>query len=99
MSFNISALNSFYNARLDGENALANLGEDNTIVKKNDYYGGIRRIFRSSSTKAANNAVRAELLRSLGQAFELDGVSEKDGKLFSPRTSCSAWRKNSVAES
>ena len=81
MSFNISALDSFRVARLDGENAIANLGEDNTIVKKNDYYGGIGRIFRSSSTKAANNAVRAELLRSLGQAFELDGVSEKDGKL------------------
>jgi hypothetical protein len=81
MSFDVSALNSFRNVNLGGDNAIANLGEGDKVVKKNDYHGGIGRIFRSGSTKAANNAVRAELLRSLGKAFGLEGVSERDGKL------------------
>ena len=81
MSFNISALDAFRNANLGGENAIANLGQGDKIVKKNDYHGGIGRLFRSGTTKAANNAVRTELLRSLGNAFDLKGVSEKDGKV------------------
>ena len=81
MSGEMAALNSFRNVNLGGDNAIANLGEGDQVVKKNNYHGGIGRIFRAGSTKAANNAVRAELLRSLGNAFGIGGVSEKDGKL------------------
>ena len=81
MSFDVSALNSFRNVTLGGDNAIANLGAGDKVVKKNDYHGGIGKIFRSGSTKAANNAIRTELLRSLGKAFGLEGVSERDGKL------------------
>ena len=81
MSFNISALDTFRNVNLGGENAIANLGEGDKIFKKNDYYGSIGKIFRGGTTKAANNAIRTELLRSLGKAFDLAGMSEKDGKV------------------
>ena len=47
MSFDISALNSFRNINLGGDNAIANLGEGDQVVKKNNYHGGIGRIFRS----------------------------------------------------
>lgn len=81
MSFDVSALNSFRNVNLGGDTAIANLGDGDKVVKKNNYHGGIGRIFRSGSTKAANNAVRAELLRSLGSAFGIGGVTEQDGKV------------------
>ena len=74
MSFNISALDTFRNVNLGGENAIANLGQGDKVVKKNDYHGAIGAMFRGKETKAANNAVRAELLRSLGNAFGFEGV-------------------------
>ena len=79
MSFDITALNAFRNVNLGGDKAIANLGEGDKVVKKNDYYGPIGKIFRGGAAKAANNAVRTELLRSLGNAFGLSGMSEKDG--------------------
>lgn len=79
MSFDVTALNAFRNADLGGEKAIANLGQDDKIVKKNDYYGPIGKIFRGGAAKAANNAIRTELLRSLGKAFGLSGMSEKNG--------------------
>ena len=36
--------------------------------------------FRAPSTKDRNNAVRTELLKVLGQAFNIEGVTERDGK-------------------
>ena len=76
MQFNITALDGFRKANLQGEKAIANVGENNTITQKNSYYGGIGRIFRKSATEAANNAARTELLKSLGNAFGLEGISE-----------------------
>ena len=78
MSFDITALNAFRNAGLGGEKAIANLGQGDKVVKKNDYYGPIGKIFRGGTAKAANNAVRTELLRSLGNAFGLEGVGRND---------------------
>ena len=78
MSFDITALNAFRNANLVGENAIANLGEGDKVVKKNDYHGAIGAIFRGKKTEAANNAVRTELLRSLGNAFGLEGVGRNE---------------------
>ena len=76
MQFNITALDGFRKANLQGEKAIANVGENNTIIQKNSYHGGIGRIFRKSATEAANNAARTELLKSLGNAFGLEGMSE-----------------------
>ena len=81
MSFDISALNAFRNAKLVGEDAIARIGLDNSITQKGSYYGGIGRVIRLGKAQTANNAVRAELLRSLGNAFGLDGITEKGGKL------------------
>ena len=67
-------------ANLGGDNAIANLGGDNAIAKKNNYHGSPGKVFRAGSTKAANNAVRAELLRSLGNTFGFSGMSEANGK-------------------
>ena len=35
--------------------------------------------FRAPSTKERNNAVRTELLKALGRAFDLSGFSEVNG--------------------
>ncbi len=74
MSFNLSALDPFRNANLAGETAIANVGKDGAVSQKGNYHGALGAIFRSSSTQAANNAARTELLRTLGDAFDLDGV-------------------------
>lgn len=85
INFNPAALDAFRNAQLAGENAIANLqhGSDGTggIRQAGSYKGAFAAMFRSSAERAENNAVRTELLRSLGQAFGLDGMSEKDGKV------------------
>ena len=78
MSFNLSALDTFRNVNLGGADAIANLGEGDKIVKKNDYHGAIGAMFRGRKTEAANNAVRTELLCSLGNAFGLEGVGRND---------------------
>ena len=74
MTFDIKALNAFRHANLQGADAIANFGKDNTVTQKGSYHGALGAIFRVSSTKAANNAARTELLRSLGDAFGLEGV-------------------------
>ena len=78
MSFNLSALDPFRNASLAGGTAIANIGKDGAVVQKNNYHGALGAIFRTSSTKDANNAARTELLRSLGDAFGLEGVGRND---------------------
>ena len=84
MNFKISELSAFSNARLGtSDNAIANVGSDgNKIVRKNTYYTWVGKIFRlSGATKTANNAVRTELLRALGRAFDLEGVgNNSEGK-------------------
>lgn len=80
MPFDIKALNTFSNVNLQKMNAIVNIGEDGKITKKGSYHGKLGRMFRIPSTKAANNAVRTELLRSLGNAFGLEGMGQnKDG--------------------
>ena len=82
MSFKISELNAFSDARLGTSNrAIANVGSGGKIVRNNTYYGFIGKAFRLSGAKAANNAVRTELLRALGKAFDLDGIGNNiEGK-------------------
>ena len=76
MSFKITALSAFSNANLGtSDNAIANVSDNGgKIVRKNTYYGPIGKIFRLSGAKAANNAIRTELLRALGNAFGIEGV-------------------------
>ena len=76
MSFKISELNCFSGAKLGtSDNAIANVsGNGNKIVRKNTYYTWVGKIFRLSGAKAANNAVRTELLLTLGKAFGIEGV-------------------------
>ena len=83
MNFRISELSAFSSAKLGTSgDAIANIGSNgNKIVQKNKYYGFAGKIFRLSGAKAANNAVRTELLRSLGRAFDLEGVgNNSEGK-------------------
>ena len=75
--FNPQALNAFAKFNVGNNNAIANLGEGGNLVQK-DALGFMR--FRLPSTKERNNAVPTELLKALGQAFSIDGVTERDGK-------------------
>ena len=75
--FNPQALNAFAKFNVGNNNGIANLGEGGNLVQK-DALGFMR--FRLPSTKERNNAVRTELLKALGQAFSIDGVTERDGK-------------------
>ena len=85
MNFNISALNTFRNVNLGGENAIANLNGEGGIRKNKELGNFIGKMFRSSTTEANNNAVRTELLKSLGQAFGLEGMTEANGKVMFSR--------------
>ena len=80
IQFNPNALNAFSNVNFDQNDAIANLGEDNSLVQNGNRGLGIFAKIRFSSTKANNNAVRTELLKALGRAFNLDGVGEQGGK-------------------
>lgn len=80
MGFSIKALDNFRNVNFKDADAIVNIGKDNTVTKKNSYHGGVGRVFRRSTTEAANNAARTELLCSLGKAFGLNGMGlNKDG--------------------
>jgi hypothetical protein len=57
MGFSIKALDNFRNASFKDADAIVNIGNDNTVSKKGSYHGAVGRMFRVSSTKAANNAV------------------------------------------
>jgi hypothetical protein len=71
----------FRNVNFGSENAIANLNDGKTKLVKNKELGSIfSRLGRSGAERAQNNAARTELLRSLGRAFGLSGMSESDGK-------------------
>lgn len=80
IQFNPKALSMFSNVDFGNDNAIANLGGDNNLVQKKKLGSVFLRMFRLPSTEARNNAVRTELLKALGNAFSIDGVTERDGK-------------------
>ncbi len=91
VNLNSAALNAFRD--LANRNASNNVDENTILQKDGDGFksGGVwskANIFRSirlSSTKEANNEIRAALLESLGRAFNLEGMGQRDGKCtFSP---------------
>ncbi len=82
IEFNATALNVFRNAQFQDENTVANL-DSKGLKSGGTFHGGniFRRIGRSSEEKRANNEVRTVLLKSLGQAFGISGMEEKNGKV------------------
>ena len=78
--FNPQALDAFAKVNFGADDAIANLGENNSLVQNGNRGLGVFAKIRFTSTKANNNAVRTELLKALGQAFEIDGVTEQGDK-------------------
>lgn len=81
MQIDTNKLAMFRNVNFGSENAIANLNDGKNKLVKNKELGSIfSRLGRSGAEREQNNAARTELLRSLGQAFGLSGMSERDGK-------------------
>ena len=81
MTFDASRISTFSGAQFASANSIAKLDTDGDIKSGGTYHGAMSAIFRTSAAKESNNAVRTELLKSLGQAFGLSGMSEADGKV------------------
>ncbi len=81
MAINLQALDMFRTATDWTAKGIANLDGDDAIKQNGTYSGALSALGRSKIEKAANNEVRTELLRALGQAFNLDGMSEKGGEV------------------
>ena len=80
MEINTTHLAMFRDMKLGGENAIANVGTDGKSVVQNKKLGSlISRLFRSKTEESLNNAARTALLKSLGQAFGLSGMTESGG--------------------
>ena len=81
LELNAAALGAFRNVRFGNDDAIANLDGDKGIKQNGKLGSFVWKMFRSGTTEAANNAIRTELLQSLGKAFGLGGVSEAEGKV------------------
>lgn len=80
IDINFAALGAFRNVNFGNADAIANLKQGDGVEQNGKLGSFLGKMFRSSATKANNNAVRTELLKSLGQAFGLSGMSEAGGK-------------------
>ena len=80
LDINFAALGAFRNVNFGNADAIANLKQGGGVEQNGKLGSFLGKMFRSSATKANNNAVRTELLKSLGQAFGLSGMSEAGGK-------------------
>ena len=80
IELNSGALNIYRNAAFaDAKTILNNDGDG---IKANGVYSGaLSALTRSSDEKAANNAARTELLKALGRAFNVKGMTEEGGKV------------------
>ena len=90
IQFDPNALRMFSNVNFGDDDAIANLGGEDNLVQKDKLGSFLWKPFRSKETEKRNNAVRTELLKALGQAFNLDGVTEQGGKTWS------LWRTGST---
>jgi len=77
IEFNSAALDLFRTASFDNANTIANLGEKK-IVSGGTWAPSIKILGRTELERTANNQVREELLRCLGKAFNIDGITEND---------------------
>ena len=81
MQIDTAKLGMFRNVQFGNDNAIANLsGSKTSLVHNNEVSGNFfGKMFRAKATEAQNNAARTELLKTLGQAFGLSGMTESDG--------------------
>ena len=83
--FNMAALDSFSKAICDNDNIVVSVDRNNKDnIKQNGTYKspGFFKWRRTSAVRTANNAVRTQLLKSLGDAFGLKGMTARtDGKI------------------
>ncbi len=83
MSIDVSKLEKPIAFKTGNSNTIVNVNDDGSLVanRKTFSSANIFRWMRSSATKAANNRVRAAFLRSLGEAFGIEGATVgADGK-------------------
>ena len=80
ITFDSSKIATFSTAQFASANTIAKLGDDG-LETGGTYHGALGALTRSKADMAENNKVRTELLRSLGQAFGLSGMSEAGGKV------------------
>ena len=74
-----SALSKFQNINFGNDDSIAQLNNDENEIASSGTHHKLGHVFREDTDRAENNRIRTELLKSLGQAFGLSGVSEKDG--------------------
>ncbi len=83
MSMDVSKLATPMAFKTGNDNTIVNVGENGQLVAHKKTFSSVNvfRWMRSSETKAANNEVRTALLRSLGEAFGIEGMTVgEDGK-------------------
>ncbi len=83
MSLDVTKLAAPIAFKTGNENTIVNLNDDGNLVanRKTFSTANIFRWMRTSATKAANNEVRTAFLRSLGEAFGIEGATVgNDGK-------------------
>ena len=79
MAINLQSLDKFRVATEWTAKGIANLDGADAIRQNGTYSGALSALGRSKIERAANNDVRTELLKALGDAFGLAGMGEKDG--------------------
>ncbi len=79
MAINLQSLDKFRVATEWTAKGIANLDGTDAIRQNGTYSGALSALGRSKIERAANNDVRTELLKALGNAFGLAGMGEKDG--------------------
>ena len=77
---NLAALDMFRVAKDWTADSIANLDGKNAIKTVGEYGGALSALSRSDIEKTANNEMRTELLKSLGEAFGMQVMTDNDGK-------------------
>ena len=80
IELNSSALNTFRQLHLDNANAIIHVDGDG-LKQDGAYSGALSALSRSKEAQAENNAARTALLKALGRAFNVKGMTEEDGKV------------------
>ena len=76
---NLAALDMFRTAKDWTADSIANL-DGRSIKNVGEYGGALSVLSRSSIEKSANNEMRTELLKSLANAFDMQVMTDNDGK-------------------
>ena len=79
-NINLAALDMFRTANSWTADTIANRDGENAIKKAGEYSGPLSALGRKDVEKAANNEMRTELLKALGTAFGIEGMTVLDGK-------------------